>query len=423
MSEQIIIIGGGIAGLYAAKKLSAEKKHVILLEARDRLGGRIHTIISNNGASIEMEYGAEFVHGELPITLGLLKEYGISYYKTTGEMYDLTKTKSSEHDDAKWNSLLQAMVELKSDIALSDFLNKFFSGKKNNSLRNAAEKYASGFDLADPEIASSMALYREWSAESELQFRIEGGYKKLIDALHNDCLKMGCNIYTSSIVKEIEWSKNDVKIILSSGKSFTGNKALITIPAGVWQDGVANKGFIHFKPAITQKIDLFRHIGFGSVIKLFLVFKFPFWISQYENAAFFFTPNSIPTWWTQEPKKNNLLTGWLGGIEAKKWNKKSDDEILHAAIDSLASSFNQGITNLKEILISSKIINWENEIFTKGGYSFSALDTSNARMQLCDPIENTLFFAGEALHNGIMQGTVEAALHSAFDSLLKMIST
>lgn len=416
--QSVIIIGGGIAGLIAAKKLCAQQK-VILLEARERFGGRIHTLVPDNFPGLPVEGGAEFIHGKLPATFDLLHKYKIPFHKVEGEMVNLTKEKSSAHEGPAWNKMLRQMSTLKKDITLSDFLNSHFSSEKNISFNNSIKKFASGFDLADPDIASAIKLYQEWDAESDDQFRIDGGYKKLIDALHDDCIQSGCEIHLSTVVKEIRWSKNSVSVLTTTGKLFDASKALITVPAGVLKDET-KKGFIHFIPAIPEKINAYKEIGFGSVIKILLVFNAAFWQSQYKHAGFFFTPYSIPVWWTQEPQKNNLLTGWLGGAEAKKWDQESDEKIIEAAIETLALSFELPDDQIKKMLVYSKIINWNTEDFSNGGYSFSTLNTTIAKKQLAEPILDTIYFAGEALNDGVMQGTVEAALQSGIETAKKM---
>ncbi|HEY4877082.1 MAG TPA: NAD(P)/FAD-dependent oxidoreductase, partial [Puia sp.] len=382
-------------------------------------GGRIDTMMPDDVPGLILEYGAEFIHGKLPATLELLYKYKIPFHKVEGEMVNLTKEKSSAHEGPAWNKMLQKMSALKKDITLSNFLDEHFPGEKNISFKNSIKKFASGFDLADPDIASSKALYREWNGESDDQFRIDGGYKKLIDALHDDCAKSGCEIFTSTTVKEISWSKNSVNALTTTGKLFSASKALITVPAGILKDET-KKGFIHFTPPIPEKMNAFKEIGFGSVIKIFLVFKNAFWQSAYKDAGFFFTSYSIPTWWTQEPEKNNLLIGWLGECETKKWKQKPGEEILEAAMHSLALSFDLHQNRIKELLVYSKIINWSNEDFSNGGYSFSTLNSAIAKKQLAEPAGNTIYFAGEALYTGLMQGTVEAALQSGMESAEKM---
>ena len=85
---EIIIIGAGATGLMAAYQLSRSGKKVTVIEARDRKGGRINTL-KNSSFSSEVELGAEFIHGNLPLTLQVLKEAGIKYYPAGGEMCGL----------------------------------------------------------------------------------------------------------------------------------------------------------------------------------------------------------------------------------------------------------------------------------------------------------------------------------------------
>ncbi len=90
--ESVIIIGGGAAGLMAAYELSKHKIHVTVIEVKNRLGGRIRTT-RNTSFSKPVEEGAEFIHGDLPLTLSLLNEAGISYHAINDEMYRLEKGK------------------------------------------------------------------------------------------------------------------------------------------------------------------------------------------------------------------------------------------------------------------------------------------------------------------------------------------
>ncbi len=295
-NETIIIIGGGAAGLIAAKELKKYSKDIIVLEALDRLGGRIHTLNAKN-SSLPIEAGAEFIHGNLPITLSLLKEYKLSFKKTGGKMVNLSRRDSAFGNDENniWEKMIAQMKQLKVDLSLSDFLTTYFPEDKYDALRKSAEGFANGFDLADPKTASVFALSKEWGNEEHDQFRMEGGYKKLVDALQKDCSGKGCVIHTSEAVKKIEWKKNEVVVSTEAGNLFSGSKAIITIPVGCWH---ANPAVIEFAPDIPEKIDAFNDIGFGSIIKIVLEFENAFWQEKYKNLGFLITKETIPTWWS-----------------------------------------------------------------------------------------------------------------------------
>ena len=118
----------------------------------------------------------------------------------------------------------------------------------------------------------------------------------------------------------------------------------------------------------------------------------------------------IPTWWTQLPQHTPVLTGWLSGPKSEEIKNEMDEVIIRQSIYSLSNIFNIDINVLTAKLKSYKVFNWANDAYTMGSYSYSTVQSTTARKILSEPIENTLFFAGEALYEGTETGTVEAAL-------------
>src|SRR5215475_8481107 len=108
--EKVTIVGGGVAGLYAARELSRQAYDVILLEATDRLGGRIHTI-RNSSFTQPVEKGVEFIHGNLPLTTQLLKEARIEYTPVRGNMVRVLNGnwKTQEDFTLGWDELIRKM--------------------------------------------------------------------------------------------------------------------------------------------------------------------------------------------------------------------------------------------------------------------------------------------------------------------------
>src|SRR6476620_4653833 len=182
--KSILIIDAGAAGLMAARGLSSNKQNVTILEANNRIGGRIYTL--HNDAFIKpVEVGAEFIHGSLHLTKQLLKEANIPSSKVKGEMMYIEngERKTQNESDAGWNELIKRMQQLKEDMTVADFLKNYFSDDKYSSLRRSMRGFAEGFDLADISSASVFALRNEWMNEEGEQFRVEGGYQKLVDYL------------------------------------------------------------------------------------------------------------------------------------------------------------------------------------------------------------------------------------------------
>ena len=128
--------------------------------------------------------------------------------------------------------------------------------------------------------------------------------------------------------------------------------------------------------------------------------------------GYLFSNEEIPTWWTQAPQHTNILTGWIGGPEAAEKTNDSNAEILRQSLQSLANIFNRDEEQLKQKLLNYHIVNWTADELARGSYAYDTVGADEARFVLNEPVENTIFFAGEYLYHGTAMGTVEAALES-----------
>lgn len=415
----LLIIGAGATGLLAASEL-AEDYQVTVIEALNRIGGRIHTLHSKNNSIIEV--GAEFVHGDLPITKSLVKKAGLTLEKAGGKMYRVSNCEWQLQDEmiAGWDELMDQLKSLKEDLTLDGFLETHFPGAEYEALRRHARNYACGFDLADPTRVSAMSLYREWSAEMQTQYRLKEGYQSLIHYLVKLCEEKGCNIVTNKRVKQIDWQQNEVTALTIDNEKFTAEKIVITLPAGVLQETVSYAS-INLSPALDEYEQSWKNIGYGSVLKVMLVFKKSFWKKEKEDIGFIFSEETIPTWWTQGSSDDtHLLTGWLGGPAAMQWDTMSDEAIIQSSLASLSKIFRIDIDELARQLSEHFIARWHHSKTASGAYSYETPLSKNAKELLNTPVNNTLFFAGEALYSGPYPGTVEAAFTSALETVKKI---
>ncbi len=417
--EKIIIAGGGVAGLFAAKELSKQGNAVIIFEATDRLGGRVHTI-RNSFFTQPVEKGVEFIHGNLPLTMELLSESGIECEVVRGNMVRVVDGAWNTQDDFTlgWDELMRQMNSVRQDMTVDEFLEANFSDEKYNDLRTSVLGFANGFDLADTSRASVLALRQEWMGEEDQQYRIPGGFDQLIEFLEKECLRFGCTIYMSSPVTEIRWKEKDVTIVTSNKKTHDATKVIITTSLGQLQSGRS----IIFQPVIDNYFQATKKIGFGTAIKIMLEFKEPFWEKKKKNIGFLFTNEIIPTWWTQSPSSYPLLTGWLGGPQAWELENKDDKTILDLALRSLSNIFHVTVDELTHVLIASTVANWKKDSYSSGAYSYDTVESIEAKKLLNTPIGNAIFFAGEAFYEGPSFGTVEAALVSAKNVVEKILS-
>lgn len=423
----VIIIGAGAAGLMAAKILSAKGTNVLMLEARDRLGGRIHTI--KDSFSSNCEAGAEFIHGNLKLTKRLLKEAALRQTKIKGEIYRMKNGYIKEEDDFPdgWGILMKRLKNLKTDITISKFLDEYMPEKKYAGIKDSFKKYVQGYDAADIEDASAFSVREEMENEEDDQFRVENGYTGLIDFLAEESKKNGCIIKTSAVVKKIKWQKNNVEVITNT-KTYKAKKVIITVPIGVLQAKENVEGAISFYPEIKEQQRAINNIGYGGVIKILLEFDEAFWFDKQflktnkTNEPFFiFADTFIPSWWTQFPDKKPLLVGWLAGPDANTHSNLNEDELFEKAISSLAAIFRIAPGDLDKKLRAYKIFNWVKDPYCRGAYSYSTIATKTAVKVLKKPLQNTLYFAGEALAKS-GTGTVDAALQSGEEVAKKILS-
>jgi monoamine oxidase len=415
----VIVIGAGAAGLTAAAEISS-RCDVTILETLNRTGGRVWTNYAQGGENI-IEAGAEFIHGETPLTNRFIEEAGLQRVKLEGKMLRKEGKEWREEEDMieGWDELVEKMKGQRKDMTMHDFMMKHFADEKYAGLRRHIKAFVGGFDVADTKEVSVQSLYREWSKESD-QFRIKTGYGSLLKFLEDKCTQNGCKIFTRETVRQIDWEKDDVTVYTAAGNKYHCNKVLITIPISILRDvNVATS--INITPPVDEYVIAARQVGYGTVIKVIFEFSEKIWK---EKTGFIFSNEMIPTWWTQHPADNNLLTGWAGGPAASKLSQHTDDELLEIGITSLSYIFDIPAGELKKLIRNSYIFNWSRYEQAVGAYSFSTPDSSAARKVLNTPLADTLFFAGEGLYDGEFSGTVEAALTSgsqAASSILKGI--
>ena len=426
MSEcDVIVIGAGAAGLIAAGELLGAGRHVALLEARDRVGGRIWTR-REPGLAAPIELGAEFIHGNAEITQALLASAGTAVVDSGGSRFTRQDGKL-EARDGFFPQVAAAMRDsdalARSDMSLDEFLDRHLATTLTPAQREYARMMAEGFDAADTSRASARAIAAEWTGEilgSAPQRRPREGYESLLMALmgrlHGDRLRL----QLQSAVQSVRWSRGTVEVAGEfSGAPFAlrAPRALITLPLGVLQQPASAAGAVHFTPALAPKSVALEGLASGPIIKLQLRFARSFWETlqdgRYRDAGFFHVPDAaFRTFWTPAPVQAPLLVAWAGGPAAQRLAAgASPADLVRKALASLEVLFGREIDYAAE-LRAYYYHDWQQDVFARGAYSYVTVGGTEARAALARPIEHTLFFAGEATDTGDEGGTVTGALQS-----------
>jgi monoamine oxidase len=411
--HHIVVIGAGAAGLMAARELARAGERVTILEARDRYGGRIHPL-SSADFGYPAEGGAEFVHGEAPVTHGLLREAGLSLLPIQGTQWTAEDGKFSREEsrDPHEAELHKALQELKDDLTVAEFLRRHFAGPEYDRLRHFIERMVEGYDAADPERASILALREEWmDGGRSKQARIIGGYGALVDFLTAECRNQGATVHLGSAVFAIEASNGRGVVHCANGDAHECDAVVLTVPLPLLKE-------IVLPPAERERAAAAAHIGFGNVIKILLRFETRWWVDERMDLAdltFLLSDARIPVWWTQHPADFPVLTGWFGGPKTEAMANLSEHELIEAGLASLAEIFGCDPKELGRNLVAARAINWARDPLAGGAYSYATPETRAAQAVLASSDGAVVLFSGETLCRGRDMGTVEAALASGLE--------
>jgi monoamine oxidase len=396
----VIVIGAGAAGLAAASELVRARKSVLVLEARERVGGRCWTR-RMPGLEIPVELGAEFIHGEAEVTFSLLRQAGLGAIDSAREQRWLANGRLRPGDAfAAAQRAVGKNFRLKKDISFDQLLAQRRVPAKTKEL---ARMMVQGFDAADPKRVSARSIIEEWGGGSlgDSQPRPQGGYGALMGWLANSIVARGARLHLGATVSSVRWTRGSVTVAGTfAGERFTARapRAIVTLPLGVLQEGALR---------FPQKRAALRKLASGPVVRVAMRFHEPFWQKRAPGVAFFHSPAApFPTFWTPLPMRAPLLTCWAGGPKAAKLTGLSERKLVRAALASIESVFGK-VSGLAAVYVQD----WHADPLSRGGYSYVLVDGEGAREELAAPIDDTMFFAGEATDSD-EAGTVAGALRS-----------
>jgi monoamine oxidase len=430
-SADVLIIGAGAAGLAAAQDLSAGGLRVIVLEARDRIGGRIYTH-HDPSVPVPIELGAEFVHGKSPELFEIIKAGHLPFSEVTGRHWYFENGELSKSDDF-WSKVDQVMEQMKSvtvDCSVKSFLDSLPDDVETKRAKAVARRYVEGFHAARIDRMGVHGLIKANEAAEQIDgdkaFRLLKGYQGVCDWLQQQAESLGAVFQLNTVVRELNWERNRVEAICGSPQNstrFSARRTVITLPLGVLQAAEDQPGSVRFSPELPrEKQEAVHALDMGHVVRIVLQFESRFWEDldipgtgaeeDLSQLGFIHCPEApVPTWWTMLPEKVPVLVGWIGGPAAEQFSARDQDSVVAAAIESLMRIFGVTKEYLRICLRASFMHNWQADQFTRGAYGYVPVNAVDAQPALSRPVDNTLFFAGEATSVGHI-GTVHGAIQS-----------
>ncbi|NEQ71443.1 MAG: FAD-dependent oxidoreductase [Symploca sp. SIO2D2] len=415
---KVLVIGAGIAGLAAARKLQSQGKTVTVLEGRDRLGGRI---VTNRSLGLPIDLGASWIHGvrRNPITK-LARDFQLTTLPTDYESLQLFLDGRVLSPDIvkKGRKLTERLLSAATswgyqqdeDVSLDAGIQQILSKKQFSVQEQQVIKW-----WLDSEVVGDLALdldqlsLHEWQEGKEFSgddYLFPNGYDQIIEKLAADL-----DLRLEEKVVEIKYGNQEV-VVTTENNSFSGAAAIVTLPLGVLKSNT-----VKFNPPLPPaKQQAIKRLAVGLFNKVVLLFPQQFWDKQEIIGSISQNPTNFHYFLNYAHYQDKpVLIAFTGGSYARLIESLSESELVAAIMGNLRQMYGKTIPNPQAVLRTQ----WATEPFAYGSYSASLPVgvTSTEREILAQSVDNLLFFAGEATSSNY-PGTV----HGAFLSGVKAAS-
>lgn len=436
----VIIIGAGVSGLAAACELARSGVSTCILEARDRVGGRVFTY-RDPAHDIPIELGAEFIHGQPLEIWKPLEKAKVTITEVEGENWCVTDGQLSRcnfFDQVQ--AILEKMDDSGPDESFGDFLDRELPSPKTEperQIKQHALDYVSGFNAANPSLVGVHWLVKEQKAEERIHgdraFRSRRGYQDLIDVFREQIGQYRIPVRTESVVESIRWRVGEVTVIVRhNGNPVTliAPQVLVTLPISLLKARAGQRGFVQFSPELPrEKLNAAEKMEMGHVVRVVLLFRRRFWTTiaapfpgALSDMSFLFSQDTwFPTWWTAMPDRSPIITGWAPFRSAGRLSGQPESFVIERSLQTLSALTGESVKDLHRLLEGAYFHDWQSDPFSRGAYSYGKVGSDGAQEVLATPLDNTIFFAGEATdisgHNGTVHGAIASGLRAAREIL------
>jgi monoamine oxidase len=426
-SVDVAIVGAGVAGLAAMRLLEDAGIRTQVLEARDRIGGRILTV-HDSRLPHAIELGAEFIHGSAEELVEIVHSARLTAFTIEGTRWRMRGGRLTQTD--LWQALHTVMRHLRSrgpDESFADFLARKPGGRGAGDARVLAVQFVEGFHAADTHLISAKAIADGGSPsedpEEQRQMRIPDGYHGVPAWLARG---LDDRIATETVVERVEWERGSVAISArrKNGEptSMRARAAIVTVPLGVLLAANGDEGAIQFSPALPIVEKMRTRQTMGSVARVVLLFRERWWTEKlsaapketsFDAMSFLYGDAAdYPVLWSLHPAHLPAIVAWGGGPNGARLAGLPSEERVGRALAAVARNFGVTKRRIESRLEDAWTHDWDVDPFSRGAYSYALVGGSGAAKQLARPIENTLWLAGEAADAGGRNGTVTGAIGS-----------
>lgn len=400
---KVIIIGAGAAGLYAAYVLKSKAIDFSILEASGIHGGRMGKL--TGFADYTIDTGAQWMHGRNSIIANLVKSKNI---KNTLDESELSYWFNNQLIDTLPRDPFIFEKDNLPDISFKDYAHQQNFGTEYDNIVEA---------IAGDQGASASLLSSYWNSKDEENwasghedFKFEESYFDVIDK--NIAQPVLANIKFNCQITSIDYSGDKIILKDSTNNSYEADKVIITVPISILK---LNE--IIFNPALpSDKTEAFTKFGMGPGMKVFLKFNTKFYKPVLYGGAVCgtYVDDTVG-----KATKDNILLAFVMGDQAKNLHAMGNNNaITNALLQELDVIYNG---QASASFVSSSVHDYTSKPFIKGAYGFSTVGMGNAHQIAAKPIENKLFFAGEAMNINGHHQTVHGAVESGYKSVIDLL--
>ena len=402
---KVIIVGAGAAGIYAGFLLNQQGIDFEILEATDRIGGRLGKL--ENFADYPLDTGAQWLHGKKSVIGDLVKSSNTKITRDNTELHYWLNDEITKELPVNIERKLQPSSEYE-DISFQQFA----TNEGLSNYKDIVEAIAGDYGADSNDISIKWTAFEEqrWSSGTS-DYKFERTYYDLIFSSYAEHIMS--KIKLDAPVKNIDYTDNLIKLTDHQNNLYYGDKVLVTVPVTILQDGD-----IEFTPSLpVPQQKAFNAIGMGAGMKVFLKFKTKFY---HENI---FGGKICAAYADESIGKSgidHILLAFVMGEQALMLGDlNNDEERVNKLLEELDTLYDRQAT---ENFIEAHVEDWTAKPYIKGAYSYSKIGIGNARSIASKPINNKIYFAGEAMNNEGHHATVHGAIESRFSAIKSIIS-